>query len=85
MTEGQRNVVVIALGLALAVAAATVNGLMASSTSSGVAGWFAYDPPTSVVLPASNGDILREAFVWGAAIAVWLAVSYRLMGRPPDA
>lgn len=82
MNLGQRVIVSVALGAALAVAAATISRLLIDSSSLG--GWFAYEENTKVYGlsgAASDSDVLRAAAVWLIAIAVWLMISYRLF-RP---
>ena len=79
MQQAQRTVVVVATGVALAVAAVTVNRLLADPAGD----WFAYAPDTGVVAPSHDRAIWREAAVWLVAIAAWAGLALWLYRRPP--
>lgn len=84
MTLGQRTVLVVALGGAFAVAAATTNGLF-SEPSSG--GWFMYAPNDSATYSLASGidgHPLRNAAVWLVAIGLWFVCAWRLFRRRSD-
>jgi hypothetical protein len=77
--ERQRTVIVIALGLGLAVLAATVNRLVSDADG----GWFAYAPNTGVTYaPSSRSQVWREAAVWLAALGVWTGLALWIFRRP---
>lgn len=89
MHDRQRMVIVVASGLALAVAAFTINRLLADDGGA----WFAYAPNTGATLPPepssgltgpSTGEIWREAAVWLGAIAAWAALALWLYRRSPE-
>ncbi len=69
----------LALAAALGVVAATISGLLVDRN---VGGWFMYESNSNVNALASSGesdgDLLRTAIIWLVAIAVWLAISWRL-------
>ena len=68
----QRTVVVVASGLALAVAAVMVNRLLADNDG----GWFAYAPNTgATITPSDRGAIWRDGAVWLVAIGAWTGLS----------
>jgi hypothetical protein len=78
VTLGQRIVVVIALGLALATIAQTINHVCFSDAG----GWFGYAPGTDVkFFPQSHParDAWIRAAVWLVALATWCGVSFRLL------
>ncbi len=79
MQQAQRTVVVVATGVALAVAAVTVNRLLADTAG----GWFVYAPDTGPIFPDRDGVVWREAAVWLVAIAVWSGLALWLYRRPP--
>lgn len=79
MQPAQRTVVVVATGVALAVAAVTVNRLLAGPAG----GWFAYAPGTGPIFPDHDGVVWREAAVWLVAIAAWAGLALWLYRRPP--
>jgi hypothetical protein len=82
MQERQRTVVVIASGLGFAVAAVTVNRLLADP----VGGWTAYAPNTGATFPppgtTGEGWIWREAAVWLTAIVAWSGLALWLYRKP---
>ena len=81
MTLGQRTVLVVALGGAFALAAATTNQLFAES---GTGGWFMYAPNDSAtysLATGSDGHPLRIAAVWLIAIGLWFVCAWRLFRR----
>ena len=81
VTLGQRTVLVIALGGALAVAAATTNRLFSEP---GTGGWFMYAPNDSAtysLATSSDGHPLRAAAVWLIAIGMWFICAGRLFRR----
>lgn len=51
--------------------------------NNGDGGWFNYAPNNGVSFSPS-GSFVREALVWTTAIAVWFAVSYRLLGSSDE-
>ena len=84
VTLGQRTVLVVALGGAFAVAAATANGLF-SATNNG--GWFTYAPNESATYSLAtvrDGHPLRAAAVWLVAIGLWFVFAWRLFRRRSD-
>lgn len=85
MNDRQRTVLVVALGLALFVVAASINGRLGRPSGGG---WFAYAPNTGVVFdPAdpplsSSADRWRRAGISLGAIATWGAASLWILRRP---
>lgn len=78
VTLGQRTVLVVALGGALAVAAATTNRLLSDP---GTGGWFMYAPNDSAtysLATGSDGHPLLAAAVWLVAIGLWFVFAWRL-------
>ena len=84
MTLGQRTVLVVALGGAFAVAAATANGLLSEPNSGG---WFMYAPndsATYTLASGSDGHLLRTAAVWLVAIGLGFVCAWRLFRHRSD-
>lgn len=76
VTERQRVVLVVAWGAAAAVAAITLNRLLADNDG----GWFAYAPNTGVEFtPSRTSTIWREALVWVGAVVCWTGPSLWLL------
>lgn len=73
MTYRQRIILVVAWGAIMAIAAVTVNRLLAHEDG----GWFAYAPNTGVAFsPGGTSAIWRECLVWVGAVALWVGPSY---------
>ena len=84
VTPGQRTALVVALGGAFAVAAATTNRLLPVH---GTGGWFMYAPNNSAtysIATGSDGHTLRAAAVWLVAIGLWFVCAWRLFRRQSD-
>lgn len=78
VTDRQRVVLVVAWGATTAIAAITLNRLLADTDG----GWFAYAPNTAVTFaPGHNSTILREGAVWLGAVLAWAGPSLWLL-RP---
>jgi hypothetical protein len=79
MNSGRRVIVCVAAGLALAVVAAGVNRLLASTPEGG---WFIYSPETEPPFPppSADSDVIRAGLVWLVAVGVWLVISWWLFG-----
>ncbi len=83
VNRSQRIVIVIAVGVALAVAVQTVNGLLFETRG----GWFGYAPGTNAVFSAdafdgARGDTLARAAVWLCAVVTWAGLSAWLLRSP---
>jgi hypothetical protein len=77
VNRGRKTVTSIALGVGLAIVASAV---VTELNGPADGGWFMYSPnSTSLYNASSSGSILRTASVWLAAVAIWLAVSWRLL------
>lgn len=77
MNNGQRWLVIVALGLGLGVLAGTVNGLIDGGLNGG---WFNYAPNNGLALGIGGRlAIVRQAAVWLGAIGVWLVAGWRLL------
>lgn len=83
MNRSQRIVIVIALGLALAVAVQTFHALMFETYG----GWFGYAPGTNAVVSAdafdgARGDTLARAATWLIGVVTWAGLSAWLLRSP---
>jgi heme/copper-type cytochrome/quinol oxidase subunit 1 len=79
LSQPQRVVIVVALGLVLAVAGSFVTSLGSPAT-----GWFAYSPLTSGVFTSGPSiPSWLSLIIWLVLIAVWAAASIRLLKPSP--
>jgi heme/copper-type cytochrome/quinol oxidase subunit 1 len=79
LTQPQRLVIIIALGLALAVV-----GSFVTSLGGGVTGWYAYSPLTSAsYVPGHGLPSWLRLFIWLALIAIWAVASIQLLKPSP--
>lgn len=84
LERGQRVVLVIAAGVAVAALASGTNGLVLDREPDG--GWFAYAPNTGVEFSPERAADTWRTFVWVAAASIWGAFSVRVLSarRPPE-
>jgi len=77
VNSARRVVVCVAVGLALAVVAAGLNRLMATTPEGG---WFVYSPGNEPTFSSSSSDsdVLRAGLVWLLSVGVWLLFSWWL-------
>jgi hypothetical protein len=77
----QRHVAVVAIGLACAIGAQTINRLLDRRSVDG--GWFMYAPNSDPTFaPSFDGPIWRTSLVWLAAVLVWTLAAWRLYRDP---
>ena len=75
MNERQRILLVVALGLAIAVVAATWNAMVATDGPGG--GWL--DCASATCSTDAPGDAFRAGAIWFVAVLVWTALGFRLL------
>lgn len=79
---GQRIVIVVALGFALAIVGAYVTTLGSSPTQFG---WFGYAPLTKTAFPLDQLDLTpwEQLLVWLGFTGLWAGASLVLLRPPP--
>ena len=81
VNRAQRHVAVVAIGLACAIGARTINRLLDRDRGDG--GWFMYAPNSDQPFtPSFSGPVWRESLVWLAAVAIWTLCAWRLYREP---
>jgi hypothetical protein len=75
VNRAQKVSVSIAAAAALIVGALALSGVFANNADGG---WFMYSPNSVPMFSSSRGPVVRDVVIWLAAIAIWLAVAWRL-------
>jgi hypothetical protein len=80
LSQPQKIVVVLALGMAFGAAGTYLVGLGNTSAS----GWYAYAPLSQAAYPATGLHGWARLFIWLALIGLWALLSVRVLRPSPD-